>query len=481
MATNQAEAQSQRQTQPLLIEDGDVTDLPKEDARPRGLRAVAMGAAALVIGSLGLAAVMWHQPQGTPVQDVGQKVELLSDCDNKSHPCLRPLPKAPIMPTLAPRARCAKLCGLVNPCRADCAGEAMKCLSAKRPVVECTEESNTCQTACTATHNRDANCLTNCVMSNGKSLSGSLSGYLNRVKERARDNFRDAVNRAVDNIWQNRDEIIETAWENRDEIIETTRGKVEDKMDDITKIVEDIIRGKAGRQISDTWKNRGEIIESTRDRVEGITLAAHDELKNAVKDSNGIQHAIRGQFNYQRNHIWKKRDEIMKTTGIKVKDITILAEDKLKNPEDDAEGVKDIWTKHDDIAATTGKEVKDITNAARDGIKNAAANGINDAIKDRVQTDKIWRNHDGIMKTTENKVKDVTNMAQDQLTGSKVKDVTDVAQEKLKKADASVKDQVTDRIDKVWDSRESVIKTTGAEVKNMAKRAQDELGFRINM
>lgn len=127
--------------------------------------------------------------------------------------------------------------------------------------------------------------------------------------------------------------------------------------------------------------------------------------------------------------------------------------------------------------------MKGITTAARDGIKNAGddAQGIQDVIKDHSQTDKIWRNHDEIMKTTGSKVKDFTNMAQDRLTGNKGSDVTNLAQDKLRNADAGVKDQVTDRIDKVWKSRDEVIKTTGAEVKDMAKRAQDELGFRIRI
>jgi len=324
-------------------------------------------------------------------------------------------------------------------------------------------------------------------MSNGKSLSGELSGYLNRVKESVRDkaieSFRNHVNDAVDNIWKHRDKIIETAWENnRDQIIETTRGKVEDKVDDITEmvrgkvedkvdditeIVQDIIRGKANRQIEDIWKSRGEITKMTRDSVEGITLAAHDHLKNAVEGAKGIEHVIRGRVSYQTSDIWRNRDEIIEKTGSKVKDLKILAQDNLKNPYDDAKASKDVWKNHNKIVATTGNQVKDITKAAQDEVKKAGtgAKAINDAIKDQVQTDKIWKNHDAIIETTGNKVKDATNMAQD----------------KLKNADAGVKDQVTDRIDNVWKSRDRVIKTTGAEVKDMAKRAQDELGFRIRI
>merc|ERR1712061_10899 len=167
------------------------------------------------------------------------------------------------------------------------------------------------------------------------------------VRESARDKavkrFRDGVNQAVDNIWKNRDKIIETAWENRDEIIETTRNKVEDKVDDITKIAEDIIRGKASRQIGDAWKSHGEIIKTTEERVDGIALAAHDKLKTAVEGVKGIEHVIRGQVNYQTNDIWRNRDEIIETTGSKVKDITNLAQGELKNPDDGAKGAKDIW------------------------------------------------------------------------------------------------------------------------------------------
>merc|ERR1712217_407592 len=196
---------------------------------------------------------------------------------------------------------------------------------------------------------------------------------------------------------------------------------------------------------------------TTEERVDGIALAAHDKLKTAVEGVKGIDHVIRGQVNYQTNDIWRNRDEIIETTGSKVKDITNLAQDELQNPDEGAKGAKDIWRKHDDIVATTGNQVKGITTAARDGIKNAGddAKGIQDVIKDHSQTDKIWRNHDEIMKTTGSKVKDFTNMAHDRLTGNKGSDVTNLAQDKLRNADADVKD--------------------------MAKRAQDELGFRINI
>merc|ERR1712217_857791 len=105
---------------------------------------------------------------------------------------------------------------------------------------------------------------------------------------------------------------------------------------------------------------------TTEERVDGIALAAHDKLKTAVEGVKGIDHVIRGQVNYQTNDIWRNRDEIIETTGSKVKDITNLAQDELKNPDDGAKGAKDIWRNHDEIMKTTGSKVKVFTNMAQD-------------------------------------------------------------------------------------------------------------------
>merc|ERR1719323_2031600 len=196
-----------------------------------------------------------------------------------------PLPKMPNitiaslskMPNITTQVDCIKKCGLVDPCRVDCAKGSMKCLSAgKKDLAECSKESNECQASCTATQNRDANCLTNCLMSQGKSLSGSPLSYLDRIKLHAnsiKNRVRGQVNVTIDKIKKNRDTLAETARDGVNNFTKMAQNR--------TKNASDTVAKRMNGTLDKIRKNCDKIAETTRDGVKNFTKLAQDSMKNA--------------------------------------------------------------------------------------------------------------------------------------------------------------------------------------------------------
>merc|ERR1712176_430454 len=277
------------------------------------------------------------------------------------------------------------------------------------------------------------------------------------------DTIKGQARGQIDKMWKTRSQIIETArntakdimkdrlenavkghelhgiYKNRDQIMK----KVGNKVKDVVKIAvkrrtEDAIEGRVDKI---KWTNQGEIIEATRNIVKDVTKKtkhgeiieatrnmlkdatkkAEDKLKNAHDGAKAIEDAVKGQGHGQMENILKDRDQIIETARNKVKDVTMMAQDKLKKAGDSANAIKDavkggsMWKNRDQIIETAGNEAKDVTTMAQDKLKKAGdgAKGIKDDVKGQVddQIDNVWKNHDEIIDTTQNMVKDVTKVA----------------------------------------------------------------------
>merc|ERR1712176_1031148 len=277
------------------------------------------------------------------------------------------------------------------------------------------------------------------------------------------DTIKGQARGQIDKMWKTRSQIIETAGNTakdimKDQIIETARNTAKDIMKDrLENAVKghelhgiyknrDQIMKKVGNKVKDAvkiavkrrtedaiegrvdkikWTNQGEIIEATRNIVKDATKKAEDKLKNAHDGAKAIEDAVKGQGHGQMDNILKDGDQIIETAKNKVKDVTMMAQDKLKKAGDSANAIKDavkgqgqigsMWKNRDQIIETAGNEAKDVTTMAQDKLKKAGdgAKGIKDDVKGQVddQIDNVWKNHDEIIDTTQNMVKDVTKVA----------------------------------------------------------------------
>jgi enamine deaminase RidA (YjgF/YER057c/UK114 family) len=256
----------------------------------------------------------------------------------------------------------------------------------------------------------------------------------------------------LDKVWRNRDQIMKTAENTAKDAAKMAQDKlkqrVEDVVEDAAKMAHDKLTQRfedaVKRQVDDEvkWTNHGkiikvlndvtkktqhgEIIEATRNMVKDVTMNTQENLKNAHDGVKAIKDTVKGQGHGQIDKIWKSHDRIIETAGNKVKDVTMMAQDKLKNVDSGANAIKDavrgpghgqidnIWRNHGQIIESAGNKVKDARMLARDELKNAGnGEGIKDGVKGQVndQIDNVWKNHDKIIDVTGNVVKDVTKVA----------------------------------------------------------------------
>merc|ERR1711920_591401 len=137
----------------------------------------------------------------------------------------------------------------------------------------------------------------------------------------------------------------------------------------------DTVKGQGHGQIDKIWKSHDRIIETARNKVKDVTMLAQDELKNAHDGVKAIKDTVRGPGHGQIDNIWRNHGQIIESAGNKVKDARMLARDELKNA-GDGEGIKDgvkgqvndqidnVWKNHDRIIDVTGNVVKDVTKVA---------------------------------------------------------------------------------------------------------------------
>merc|ERR1711972_727912 len=138
-----------------------------------------------------------------------------------------------------------------------------------------------------------------------------------------------------------------------EDVVEEAAKMAHDKLtqrfeDAVKRQVDDNVKkwtnhGKIIKVLNDVTKKtqHGEIIEATRNMVKDVTMNTQEKLKNAHDGVKDIKDTVKGQGHGQIDKIWKSHDRIIETAGNKVKDVTMMAQDKLKNVDSGANAIKD--------------------------------------------------------------------------------------------------------------------------------------------